>query len=498
MGENRITFTQVFNVIKQRLIWILLITLVATIFLFTFFKVTYTPTYTANASMYVYITSENSSSVSNNLASSLKYVHTLAIIIKSDTILDRVIDRLDLELTADQLRRGLLVESVNETEVLSISFTSSDALLSQSIVNAITEESPAEIERIIESASAKVVDNAKLPAGANPSNTFMKTLIGAVVAFALSCITFIAVFVLDTRIGTEEELSEQTSIPVFGSVPASEDNDAKKKKKSLPFLNSKKLAEKLQTQTHNPNTILNTSSSFILKESYNTIRTNMLFTTQDDTCPVIAITGATADVGKSTVCLNIAIAFSQLGKKVLLVDADLRNPTLHKLLDMHNGSGMSELLAGISKECVPSDTGIPNLSILTAGAVPPNPTELLFSQRFTKLMNLLKSHFDYIFIDTPPVNIVTDATMLAERISGYIFVARSMQSTTSQIEFAIKAIQQVNGKICGFVLNGVDAKVETYKSKYGRYGKYGKYGNYKRYETTNTEAANDEDIRISE
>ncbi len=486
-----------FNVIKQRLLWILLITLVLTMVLFTFFKVTYTPTYTANASMYVYIAVGNGS-VSADLASALKYVYTLSIIIKSDTVLDRVIDRLDLDVTADQLRRGLQVDSVNETEVLSISYSCSDALLAQSIVNAITEEAPSEIERIIEAASAKVVDNAKLPASANPSNTFTKTVSGAGIVFVLSCIAFVAAAVLDTRIGTEEDLNEQTTLPVFGSVPASEsDNNSKGKRKSLlPFSKSKKLSDKFQT--HNPNTILSASSPFVLKESYNTIRTNMLFTTQDDPCPTIAVTGATADVGKSTVCLNIAIAFAQLGKKVLLLDADLRNPTLHKLLGLNNGAGMSELLAGISKECVPSDTGIPNLSILTAGAVPPNPTELLFSPRFTKLLNLLKSHFDYIFIDTPPVNIVTDATMLAERISGYIFVARSMQSTTSQIEFATKAIQQVNGKICGFVLNDVDAKVQTYKSKYGKYGKYGKSGNYKRYETTNTVVTSEEDIKISE
>lgn len=495
MEGRKITFIQVFDVIKQKLLWILLITLAATIFLFAFLKITYVPSYTANASMYVYITVENGS-VSSDLASSLKYVYTISIIINSDTVLDRVIDRLDLDITADQLRKGLQVDSVNETEVLSVSFSCADALLAQTIVNAITEEAPAEIERIIEAASAKIVDKAKLPQHPNSANTLIKTFLGAAIAFALSCFGFVVVSVLDTRIGTEEELSEQTSMPVFGSVPASEDDNNSKKKRFLPFSKSKKLSDKFQT--HNPNTLLSASSSFVLKESYNTIRTNMLFTTQDDPCPTIAVTGATADVGKSTVCLNIAIAFAQLGKKVLLLDADLRNPTLHKLLGLNNGAGMSELLAGISKECVPSDTGIPNLSILTAGAVPPNPTELLFSPRFTKLLNLLKSHFDYIFIDTPPVNIVTDATMLAERISGYIFVARSMQSTTCQIEFAIKAIQQVNGKICGFVLNDVDAKLQPSKSKYGKYGKYGKDGNYKRYETVANVNASEEDIKISE
>lgn len=494
MEENKITFIQIFNIIKQKLLWILVITLATTMMLFAFLKITYVPTYTANASMYVYIVEGNSSSVNNNLASSLKYVHTLAIIIKSDTILDRVIDKLELNVTADQLRKGLQVGSMEETEVLSISFSCSDPQMAQAIVNAITEESPAEIERIIEAASAKVVYKAKLPQKANPSNTFMKTLIGAFLSLVLSCVAFVAVAVLDTRIGTEEDLREKTDVPVFGCVPSSDDG-SNTKKISLPFSKSKAIVEKLRD--HNPKTLLTPSSPFIVKEAYNAIRMNMLFTTQDETCPVIAVTGATADVGKSTVCLNIAIAFSQLGKKVLLIDADLRNPTLHKLLNMKNGVGMSELLAGISKECVPSESGIPNLSILTAGSIPPNPTELLFSNRFTKLINLLKSHFDYIFIDTPPVNIVTDATMLAERISGYIFVARSMLSTTPQIDYALDLIKQVNGKVCGFVLNDVDSNVQTYKG-YGKYGKYGKYGNYTKYETHVDGVETEEDIKISE
>lgn len=230
---------------------------------------------------------------------------------------------------------------------------------------------------------------------------------------------------------------------------------------------------------------LNEETPFAIKEAFNQLRTNIMYTPNNgDGCPVYGITSAEMFVGKSTVCANLAISFSQIGKKVLLVDADMRRPSQHKIFGYNkNQSGLSELLANIidnDKEVIYSPCA--GLSVVTSGCIPPNPSELLLSKKFDEYINRWKKEYDIIFIDFPPVGIVTDPITVTSHLNGFIFIAMANRSDAIRVNNAIKTIENVGGKITGLVLNATSSKGAT-KRKYGyKYGyhygyQYGYYSN---------------------
>lgn len=223
--------------------------------------------------------------------------------------------------------------------------------------------------------------------------------------------------------------------------------------------------------------MLCTDSPFIVKEAYNAIRTNLLFSQQGEKCPVFVITSPTANNGKSINAINMAISFAQMGKRTLLIDADMRNPTVHRMFSIPVKNGLSEILAGLTDNITVSKTDVENLSVLTAGKIPPNPTELLSSSRMDKLLDFVKAHYDCVFIDTPPVNLVTDSTSFSSKATGYILVIKSVTTDIQEVKITVNTLQHIQANIVGFVLNDISAKNKRY-SLYYKKGYRSKYGYY--------------------
>ena len=218
--------------------------------------------------------------------------------------------------------------------------------------------------------------------------------------------------------------------------------------------------------------LLSETTSFAINEAFKMLRTNLFYTAKGEKCPVYGITSTFAHSGKSLLISNLAVSFAQLEKKVLLIDCDLRSSVIHKIFDMEKGEGISELLASAdsSIDKYIKKTKYQNLSIITAGGTPPNPAELLSSARLGKFIEFMKQHFDIIFIDLPPVGIVTDAVVISEYVTGYLYVVRSRVDDSRALRAALSTMEQMDANILGLVLNDVDPKTG------GRYGKYGKYG----------------------
>lgn len=229
--------------------------------------------------------------------------------------------------------------------------------------------------------------------------------------------------------------------------------------------------------------LLTEDTPFAINEAFRTLRTNMFYTAKGDSCPVYGITSYFSNSGKSLLIANLAISFAQLNKRVLLIDCDLRNSAVHKAFKMERGFGLSELLAGTDNavdKCL-RKTEYRNLQVITAGGTPPNPTELLTSERMAKFVEFLKHHFDVIFIDLPPIGVVTDAAVLSDSLTGYMFVVRSGMDDRRNIAAAL-SVEQIKKKMIGFILNDVDSRSEDRygRYRYGRYGRYG-YGRYGKY-----------------
>ena len=217
--------------------------------------------------------------------------------------------------------------------------------------------------------------------------------------------------------------------------------------------------------------ILIPNGDFKANESYKAIRTNMLHLLKDVPSKTILITSPYANAGKTTTSANLAIAFAQLGKKVLLIDADMRKPTIHKLFSTHSTPGLSNILADKATKDIIKSTNYENLYILTAGNIPSNPSELLHSDIFSNLIAELSNEYETIFIDAPPVDAVTDAVIISQLTAGTVLVIRQNSTEKDALIRTVNALNNVNANILGYVLNAVD--YEKYSYKYGHYsGKY--------------------------
>ncbi len=226
--------------------------------------------------------------------------------------------------------------------------------------------------------------------------------------------------------------------------------------------------------------ILCEESPFIVKEAYNSIRTNLLFTQQGEKCPVFVVSSPNANNGKSINSINMSISFAKMGKRTLLIDADMRNPTVHRMFSIPVKNGLSEILAGLTDSITVSKTDIENLSVLTAGKIPPNPAELLASARMDQLLEFVKERYECVIIDTPPINIVTDSTSFASKATGYIIVVKTETTDMQDVKIAVNALRSINAPIVGFIMNDVTASNKKYSSYYkkGGYGSKYKYGYY--------------------
>ena len=218
---------------------------------------------------------------------------------------------------------------------------------------------------------------------------------------------------------------------------------------------------------------LGAETPFNILEAYKTARTNLLFALAATNSNITIVSSALPNEGKSVTCSNMAIAMSQTGSRVLLIDADLRKPVQHKIFRVDNNKGLSRLLVGFdSLEDTIKKNVERNLDLITTGPLPPIPSELLGSQKMEELLAEMSKVYDYIFIDTPPVNVVTDTLVVSRHgSSGILLVARQKQTTHEDLQKAIKSIKFAQTNILGILLSDVEEKQKR-KGKYRYYSGY--------------------------
>ena len=205
----------------------------------------------------------------------------------------------------------------------------------------------------------------------------------------------------------------------------------------------------------------------IAAESYRTLRTNIQYSSFDKEYKVIMVTSSEPGEGKSTTAGNLALCLAQGDKKVILVDCDLRKPSLHKKFKVSNKIGLSDVIIGKEELVTAFHRYNKNLVILTSGKIPPNPSEMLSSKTMTVLLEELKNNFDYIILDTPPVQAVTDSQILSTKSDGTIIVVKAERTKKDSVENSINLLKKVNANIIGTVLNGVDNSRNKYYYYYG-------------------------------
>src|SRR6202030_2938455 len=276
---------------------------------------------------------------------------------------------------------------------------------------------------------------------------------------------------LDNTVRTTEQAQMISGLPPLGMIPmgsrsAREGNNPKR----LVIATSKEAVE-LVTQVRPQSQ---------MAESYRALRTSLLLSHLGAPPKVIMVTSALPQEGKTTTSINCAVVLAQKGVRVLLIDADLRRPSIHKTLGMGPHSGLSNVLTGSTtlERAISRTPILPNLFVLAAGTPPPNPAELLASSNMKDLLIQLREQYDHIVIDTPPSLSVTDAVVLSPRADAVVLVIRSAQTTKVALRRSCDLLTQVNARVCGVLLNAVDLASPDYYYYYEYQAKYG--GHYYR------------------
>ena len=317
----------------------------------------------------------------------------------------------------------------------------------------------------LRSNNIRTVDRARVPTA--PSEPNIPRNLAFALALGLTTGIGLAFLLegIDNTVRTPEQAQAISALPSLGMIPLGSKNGTESTRKKLSVTSSKEAVE-LVTQSRPQSQ---------MAESYRALRTSLLLTSLGAPPKVILVTSALPQEGKTTTSINCAIVLAQKGTRVLLIDADLRRPVIHKTLGIGPRIGLSNVLTGsttLSQAVVRSGV-LPTLFVLPAGTPPPNPAELLASSNMKDVLDELSEQYDHIVVDTPPTLSVTDAVVMSTRADAVVLVIRSGQTTKQALRRARDILIQVNARVCGVLLNAVDLTSPDYYYYYEYQGKYG-------------------------
>jgi len=310
----------------------------------------------------------------------------------------------------------------------------------------------------IMASNIQVVDQAELPTGPYKPNKRLNILLAAVVGLFLGIGLAFFFEYLDNTVKTPEDVEQLIRLPSFGMVPEI----------------SYERRRRLESGTSYPVELITFGHpKSMLSEAYRNIRTSILLSFSEKPPKKIAILSPNPVEGKTTTVINTAIALSQTGAKVLIIDADMRKPRIHKIFNEENGVGLSNFLSGHGElESIIKKTEIPNLYYIPSGPIPPNPSELIGSKLFKNMMESLGERFDHLVLDSPPVLGFADSIILSTAVDGVILVVLGGKTPRETLQRAKEILHQVNAKILGVVINRVDIQRSDYGYYYYRYHYY--------------------------
>lgn len=466
---KEITISDLISILVKKLYLILIVTVLGALLAFTYSKFMVTPVYNTSAYFSISNLDEESSSVSNPTASNIQASQLLAKAIGSALL----VDGSDIyTLVAEELGgeiNGRVSVSADETFVLRISVTSVDPDDAREIAFAFRKCIPDYLKNHNLGSAAPL--NTPVEPEISNASTVKNVVLGAFISAVVTAGIVIVLAMFDNSVKDEEEVTARFGVPVLSEIPSLIVKDKKEELLSkIPFLRKK---ARKNVKTTGSEDIIKPSTSFNVIESYKQLRTNLTFAVSVSKKKIITITSSLPGEGKSTTACNLAISMAEDNKKVIIIDCDLRKPTIHKKLKLDNRCGLSGYLSGqYSLEDALKTEVYKNLDILTSGALPPNPSELLGSEMFEKLLSELSGVYDYIIIDSPPVNIVTDTRSFAAKTAGVLLVARQNFTLYSDIVKSENNIKLANANILGVVITDVNVKEKRYGGKYRYEYKY--------------------------
>lgn len=403
-----------------------------------------------------------------DISASKHLVDSYIVILKSGTTLREVIDHAELDCSVGELKRMLRASSVNSTEIFEVVVTSDSAQEAVKIADSVAEVLPARINSLVTGTSVKVVDSAVAASGPSSPSTRRNAVLGFLMG-ACAAVGIIGLqAILDIKIRKEEDVSDLTEVPVLASIP-----DLQKRSRYKHI--GAGLSQKYQDDDGMEQNISVGEISGAVSEAFTFLRTKILFSfVENRACRVIGVSSALAGEGKSTVAVNLANAFAQLDRRVLLVDCDLRRPSIHKKLKLRCGHGLSHLLTNqtvLQNALYQVETKQGSLLwVVPVGQISPHPAELLSSAAMEQLIREASGSFDYIILDLPPVEEVSDALAAVKYTDGILLVVRENYCNRRVLKHAIAQFEYMQGKLLGIVMTCAAAKASENRKKDASYG----------------------------
>lgn len=362
-----------------------------------------------------------------------KLANTFSKMLTGRTVVERAIKELKLSATPADLADKISAEPVKDTQLIKITVKDTNPRQAKQLANTLGEVF-SKMEKKLETSPSKSATDIRLvePAVQPTSPVQPKPALNAIIAVLIGLIASIGLAFLierlDVSVKSTEDIEKLTGVTSLGQIP---------------FTNVK-------------NIVVDSDPHSLVSEAYRSVRTNIQYLNFDQSAKVILVTSPGAKEGKTTLSTNLATVLAQGGNKVLAIDCDLRRPMVHQMFDLSNDVGLANILIGKSDITLAMQQGpVEGLGIITSGPVPPNPADLLGSERMENLLNNAREIFDFIILDSPPNLAVTDAAVLASQIDGVLLASIFGRTNKHALATAKTELEKINARTLGFVINGV-------------------------------------------
>jgi len=456
--ENEPPFflNEVLQVVWKRL-WVVILMVPICVGVAVGISLAQTPVY--EASVKILVGQEAKEGQQDSLSSSVEglqqLTQTMVVAINSRPVAEDVIQRLELQMTPEDLLDNLTIEQIGTTQFIQLYYRDSDPEKAQSVANTLADVSSERIARTSASANditATVWEDATVPASPiSPDpvrNSLMALGLGLMLGIGL---TFLLEY-LDDSWRSPEEVEQVSGIPTFGVIPTRMTRSQETYSESSQADSSRKDLHGELVTIQDP---LGAAS-----EAYRMLRTNLFYALVDAPPKVIVLTSAGHREGKSTTTANLGVTLAQAGKNTLLLDCDLRKPALHNLFRTRNLEGLVNILIGEREPQEVWQKPIPSLKLVSSGPPPANSAELLSSRRLAEFLERMRQQFDYVLVDTPPVGRVSDSAVLAANADGVLLVLDPQHTRKRSLRQALHLLEGVGASILGTVMNNYGTTME--------------------------------------
>lgn len=451
---EEINIRDFYEYLKERVTIIILSVILAILLVIgydCFLKVPKYSTYTTIA-----LVKEGTEVTQNDLTVNKTLVDSYSILVKSKKVLGKVIENLNLNCSVEELAKEINVTSVNDTEYIKITVEDVSARRAYNITKSISKVFSKEVQEIYNMNNVSIVDEPEVSNEVSNDTLKRDLVLGFAGGLFITIGILFVLYYFDDTIKNSENIEEELELPVIAKVFKSRIENVKKGTKVSELVLSK-------------------YPKSVVSESIKTLRTNLQFSSVEKTLRTLLVTSSIPGEGKSFISSNLAISFAQAGKRVLLIDSDMRKGRLHKIFRLNNTNGYSNLLLD-KLENFPNyikKTNIPGVSVITRGTIPPNPSELLNSNKNKELIKELKKHYDKIIFDGVPCSGLPDSMIMSSLVDKVVIVTSNKYTPKTEFMNTKNSLQKVNAPIAGVIVN----KIDSTKGAYGKYYYY--YGDNK-------------------